>query len=350
MGYARNGHRFALSLCLTLCTVVVVLALAEERVRPDDEPGMALLPMYEVNEEMRKANDVLWKHLSAALRQQAQEQHRQDLLPQIPERLFRLAKEDSRTLLDLWQSPDLLMGQTCGYPFVRQLKPSANVQLVLTPSYGHFESHNNDSDSSSVKEGYYRSLIVVRKGGDIREERDLLGKQDTLRAVINDHFSNSGMNLFRDYMLNLMTTMGEGEETNAQQRRCFAEVKVSGGHRRSIEMVARGEADVASVDCFTFAFLKEQMPEVVADVMVVGRTRHSPGLPIIAAEGVSKDFIEMLRSSWTGVLKEKEVKEELRWAFDVLHITGFRQFKEEDYAVILEMEKRAIAAGYPILA
>ena len=47
---------------------------------------------------------------------------------------------------------------------------------------------------------------------------------------------------------------------HAASGRFFAEVRVSGAHSASLAMVARGEADVAAIDCVVHALLARHRP------------------------------------------------------------------------------------------
>ena len=52
----------------------------------------------------------------------------------------------------------------------------------------------------------------------------------------------------------------------------FREVIETGGHPASLERLLRGEGDVASIDCVTYAFWRRYRPETAAGVRVLGAT------------------------------------------------------------------------------
>lgn len=80
---------------------------------------IASLAMYDLP-WLKAANDRLWSEIAVRLR---------DLgVPDVPERLER-----NMDLEDVWRSPRLLLGQTCGYPLMSDLRET--VQLVATPHY-----------------------------------------------------------------------------------------------------------------------------------------------------------------------------------------------------------------------
>jgi ABC-type phosphate/phosphonate transport system substrate-binding protein len=62
----------------------------------------------------------------------------------------------------------------------------------------------------------------------------------------------------------------------------FVDRIVSGGHRKSIRMVAEGLADVATIDCKSWQLAKQYEP-AARDLAVVGWTPMRKGLPFITA-------------------------------------------------------------------
>ena len=80
---------------------------------------IAVLPMYDFP-WTAAANDALWASISTRLNHAG---------VQAPVRLTRGGDPAA-----LWRSPGLILGQTCGYPYVRGLKDA--VTLIATPEYG----------------------------------------------------------------------------------------------------------------------------------------------------------------------------------------------------------------------
>jgi ABC-type phosphate/phosphonate transport system substrate-binding protein len=64
----------------------------------------------------------------------------------------------------------------------------------------------------------------------------------------------------------------------------FSERIESGGHRNSIVAVAEGRADVATIDCRSWA-LARRFELAAGGVQVVGWTARRKGLPYITARG-----------------------------------------------------------------
>ncbi len=74
-------------------------------------------------------------------------------------------------------------------------------------------------------------------------------------------------------------------------------MSVSGSHRRSVELIAANEADVAAVDCVTFAHLQSIDPALTSGVRVLSWTPPSPCLPFVTARSTSAAMLARLQVS-----------------------------------------------------
>ncbi len=83
----------------------------------------------------------------------------------------------------------------------------------------------------------------------------------------------------------------------ADGRPFFASVVETGGHLASLEALLDDRADVAAIDCVTFAFVLDHLPQLARGVVEIGIDAESPGLPLIASKRVPPDGIEALRSA-----------------------------------------------------
>jgi ABC-type phosphate/phosphonate transport system substrate-binding protein len=216
-----------------------------------------------------------------------------------------------------WRRPDLLLSQTCGYPYMTQLR--GHVTLLATPCYDFAGCSGSD----------YSSVIVVRDGGGIEALADAAGRT----AAVNDAHSNSGMNVLRHAVAPL-----------ARGGRFFGDVIWSGSHAASVRMVRDGVADVAAIDCVTYAYLAREAPDAVTGLEVLGYSALSPGLPWIAGGGVSQELVLRLRDAL--LRPSARLLERMR----ALDIAGFEHRTDADYASILAIENEAHNAGYPELS
>ena len=158
-----------------------------------------------------------------------------------------------------WPRHDLLLGQTCGLPYVSGRCGEAI--LVGRPDYG----------IEGAEGGEYRSALVCRA-----DDGRTLAHFRGARAAINDLGSQSGCNALAD---SVNALSGEGDEP------FFGSVVLSGAHRKSATLVADGDADIAAIDGVAWALFGELEPERHARLRMVGWSRACPALPFITAPG-----------------------------------------------------------------
>jgi ABC-type phosphate/phosphonate transport system substrate-binding protein len=265
---------------------------------------IAALPMYD-GPGTAPANDAIWAAIAVGLC---------DRGVAAPERLTRGGDPAS-----LWRSPGLVFGQTCGYPYIKELRDS--VVLIATPEY----------DFPGCEGVAHRSFLV-RRAGDPR--RSLAAFRGGVAAV-NAWDSNSGMNLFRAAIAPL-----------ARRRTFFGAVVAMGSHQRSVEAVAEGRADLAAIDCVSFGLMKRLRPNLGARVTVVAQSPLSPGLPFIMSGTLPEATLASVREALFEVLADPDLAE----ARSSLGLKAARVTTQADYERVLDIERAAEAAGYPRLA
>jgi hypothetical protein len=156
-----------------------------------------------------------------------------------------------------WTDPALVLGQTCGLPFVRELRD--RVALVGAADYG----------LEGCPPGWYRSAIVVRAD----DPRERLEEFRGARLAINGTDSQSGWGAILHHAAPL-----------AEAGRFFGSVVVSGAHAASVPLVAGGGADLAAIDAVSWR-LARRFLSAVEGLRVLMLTDPTPGLPYIAAKG-----------------------------------------------------------------
>jgi ABC-type phosphate/phosphonate transport system substrate-binding protein len=266
---------------------------------------VASLPMYDPP-GLAGATDALWAAIAGACRAEG--------LPDAPAALDR-----ARPHREVWRDPALFLSQTCGYPLVHELR--GRVRVVATPRYA----------VPSCIGASYTSHCVVR--GDRAAVRldDLRGAV----AAANESDSHSGMNAFRALVAPLA---GGG--------RFFGGVVWSGSHLASLELVARGEVDVAVIDCVTFALLERVRPDLVAAVRIIARTAPCPGLPLITAASTSDDELARLRRALARVGADPD----LAAVRAAVLLESYEVLPDDAYQCVLDLEARALGLGYPELS
>jgi ABC-type phosphate/phosphonate transport system substrate-binding protein len=322
---------------------------------------VAALPMYDFP-ELRAAHDEFWGALAGRLGASG--------LKDMPPALTR-----GVSLGEVWGNDHLLFGQGCEYPLAKGF--GDRVRVVAHPVYS----------AAGCDGARYRSAIIVRAasndltaggrgttltscgegarpghapiadahaGGDANVDQQshapvagVLARGDDevdsavalawlrgRRCVINEMDSNSGMNLLRTAVAPL-----------AEDGRFFGSVAVSGSHLRSVEMVASGKADVASIDCVSFAHFKRLYPSLVSGVRVLTWTASTPSLPYITAGSASDATVRALRAALADVFDDTG----LAHVRERLLLRGVDLEPTPGFGEVVALERQAVDAGYPVL-
>ncbi len=201
---------------------------------------IASLGMYD-RIEAQPSNDRLWALIRDGLRLQCLT---------APDALTRGAG----AYWDAWLSPDLILSQTCGFPFRARLHDK--VALIGTPDYG----------VAGCMPGHYRSVFVAR-GAD---PRAALAEFDGAALAFNEDLSQSGWAAPQNHARARGLTLVPHLRT--------------GGHVLSACAVAKGRAEIAAIDAVSWSMIR-QWDGFAAGLKVVGQTDPTPGLPYIAAKG-----------------------------------------------------------------
>ncbi len=217
---------------------------------------------------------------------------------------------------DIYQSPDLLIGHTCGYPYISKWRethvPVAVPEFEAPGCQGH----------------EYSSWLVCR-GDDLRQK---LSEFRNSIAAVNHADSNSGMNVFRYAVRNL-----------AEAAPFFSKISISGSHLESMSMIIRGDADIAAIDAVTFHLAGEADPALVKQLRVLGQSVHSPGLPFIQHRNSPRSAARVLEAL-NLALEKTSIN-----VSNSLKLRGFIPTTTVHYDEIARLEAAAIQAGYPTL-
>ncbi|MFN6925156.1 MAG: phosphate/phosphite/phosphonate ABC transporter substrate-binding protein [Tabrizicola sp.] len=153
-----------------------------------------------------------------------------------------------------WEAPDLVLSQTCGYPFRARLH--GRVTYVGTPDYR----------VEGCPPGYYRSVFVVRTD----DPRQTLQEFDGAAFAYNEALSQSGWAAPQTHAAKLGIRLSPALRT--------------GSHRLSAQAVAEDRAEIAALDAVTHALLQDVEP-FMSRLRRIALTDPTPGLPYIAATG-----------------------------------------------------------------
>jgi ABC-type phosphate/phosphonate transport system substrate-binding protein len=255
---------------------------------------LAALPMYDLP-EVAWATDALWSALARRLRAGG--------VADVPDRLERGA--DARRV---WRSPDLLFAQTCGFPLMHEF--DGRLALIATPRYG----------VGGCEGPTYRSRIVVRSGDRRARFPDFAGAV----VAINSEDSHSGFNILRWH------TAREGRD------RFFGKVERTGAHVASLAAVRSGKADIAAIDCVTFALLERHRPAALAGIRVLEETAAAPALPFVTAPGTGPEELRVLRRALAETISDPA----LAPARDALLLSGVEELPLARYEAIRDYARQ----------
>jgi ABC-type phosphate/phosphonate transport system substrate-binding protein len=176
----------------------------------------------------------------------------------------------------------------------------------------------------------HRAFFVVPATSSAQSLADLRGGV----FLLNSPVSNSGMNLPRRALAEI-----------ADDRKFFCEIIVTGGHPASLERLLRGEGDVASIDCVTYAFWRHYRPDAAQSLRIVAETPPSPAIPFVTSVATPADTVEVLRAALRILLTEPRYIAVRRG----LMIAGIEDLPDSAYRGLLDYEREAVELGYPQL-
>ena len=266
---------------------------------------IASLPMY-LLPQIEAATEAWWQGLARAFRA-AGIKDVPDRLEQVPDRWRQ------------WASPDLLLSQSCGYPLRHDFADL--LQPVATPCY-----RADGCDGPT-----YLSVISVAEGNPADSITDLRGK----RAAINGWDSQSGMSALRAVVA-----------PYHENGRFFGDVIETGSHRDSMAAVQQGKADVAAIDCVSYALALRHAPDKAAGLRVLTHSPAVPALPYVTHIHRDPDTVARLREGLAAAIADPDLAD----VRDTLLIDDFAVLAVDDYAPIDRMQDEAIARGYPQIA
>jgi len=231
-------------------------------------------------------------------------------IPDVP------ADLDHRTdLYSAWQSPDLLVGQTCGLPLVRTLQDS----VCVLGTFDHLLPNTAAGD--------YHSVLIVNQSNPALTLADLA----TTTVAVNGLDSQSGYATLVHHVAPL-----------ANNGHFFGRVTVTGGHRNSVKAVADGVATLAAIDAVSWELALAHEP-AARQCRVLDRTDPTPGLPLITSKANAQRVDELAGAVGRAAATLPES------VADALHIHGFVRHDGDDYSVLSDRLQAASALGYETL-
>ena len=192
---------------------------------------------------------------------------------------------------------DLLLGQTCGWPLVKDLATSVRV-------VGTF-----DCDVDDAVEGTYRSVLVSNVDDPLK---DILHRPD-LRVAANSRDSLSGW-------ISLMSVASaEGVKLD--------DVEWTGAHAVSIEAVRDGRCQLAAIDAVSLAHIGSR------GLSVVGHGPRIPCLPLVSSRSTTDAAFSELRDVLAASVSDPAMAQ----TYATLKIRGFLERELADYAGVADL-------------
>lgn len=259
--------------------------------------SLAVLPMYDWP-EITAQTDLFWESLRDRLAEAGFS---------APGRLDREIGAEAA-----WSDPNLLIGQTCGLPFVSRLK--GRVKLIGAPSYA----------LKGCPPGHYCSVIVVSKENAAEKIGDLRGAQ----VAFNTEGSQSGY-----------AALLHAVAPHAADGRFFAKRIRAGSHRESIRTVARGQADVAAIDAVSWE-LALRHEGAAERLRVLSTTPPTPGLPFITSWRDDEEVQRIADAAEAAIAGLDAL------TAGALLMNGFVRFGEDAYDLLKARVGEAVSAGY----
>ncbi len=222
----------------------------------------------------------------------------------------------------LWARDDLGSVLMCGYPMMLGL---ASVTPLAAPI---------PRAPWAAGRAVYRTDLIVREDAPYRTLEDTFGA----RAGWTVAHSHSGFNALRHHLLQFRT---------AARPTLYAEmVGDLVTARRVLDNVREGRIDLGPLDAYWHLLIARHAPELTRGIRVLAYTDTAPMPAFVAAASTPADAVARLRAAFTTAADRP-------WfaAFaEPLLLEGFAPVDAATYAPLLEWDREAKAAGYPLPA
>ena len=264
--------------------------------------GIMNARMYAVTPEV----EALWRTLLAHVTAEAD----------VP--LVYLPYPAPQPLEKLWTRPDLGAVFMCGYPLALGL---AKVLPIAAPI---------PSAPWAGGRPVYRTDLIVRADAPYRTLEDTFGG----RAGWTVEHSHSGFNAFRHHLLGFRT-----RERPTLYREMVGNLVTA---RNVLDAVREGRIDVGPLDAYWHLLIARHAPALTTGIRVVASTAAAPIPAFVAAAGTSDEAVGRLRRAFT----EAATRDWFAPLAAALLLDGFAPVGEDSYAMLLEWDRAALAAGY----
>ena len=237
-------------------------------------------------------------------------------------RALNLGVEIEQSPFDPLEDPHLHQDQwdfafICGLPFARLRAIAPNPLMAIVAPVMQADRYQNRP--------VYFADVIVAADRDRLTLNDLAGKT----FCYNDRGSNSGYNLLRQRFMQGGYPPG-----------FFGQTLPSGSHQQSMQWVAAGRADCATIDSVVLEQEFRDFPDLAKRLRVIESLGACPMPPIAVSQRLGTAMIEQLQT----LLLQPDA--ELQAAMAQAHIRRFAPVQSEDYDSLATQYEAAIQAGY----
>jgi len=222
----------------------------------------------------------------------------------------------------LWCRTDLGCAFMCGYPIAFGLAPVVPIAAPIL------------RDGWVPGRPAYRTDLIVRRDSPYRTLEDTFGG----RAGWTLEHSHSGFNAFRHHLL--------AYRTKARPTLYGEVVGNLVTARNVLDSVVAGRIDIGPLDAYWHRLIARHAPELTAGIRVIASTAPVPMPALVAGAMLPADAVARLKAAFVAAASRP-------WfaaLAEPLLLEGFAAVTREDYAVTLEWDAEAKAAGYPFPA
>jgi ABC-type phosphate/phosphonate transport system substrate-binding protein len=222
-------------------------------------------PGYYAIPELKQTYDLWWNKLSQILQE--------DGVVKIPIHLSTNFSESNQFIFQ----------QICGIMLAKS--KIEKYHYIATPVY----------NTPFFNGSRYVSLLVVHKNSKIRKLSDAKG----LRVGVNGLDSHSGWNIICKIL----------KKNNFDANNYFSEIKISGSHRESIQMILRNESDISSIDALTWTLIDQEKNNELHDCRILFKTPDELSPPWVLDGSLSKHIVQPMRKGLKRFFNDSSVKE-----------------------------------------
>jgi ABC-type phosphate/phosphonate transport system substrate-binding protein len=225
-------------------------------------------------------------------------------------------------LEELWARADLGAVFMCGYPIALGLAPVIPIAAPI-PRAGW-----------AAGRALYRTDLIVRQDAPYRTLEDTFGG----RAGWTVAHSHSGFNAFRHHLLQFRTPGRPALYGEMHGNLVTA--------RNVLDSVREGRIDVGPLDAYWHMLLARHAPPLSAGVRVLTSTALAPMPAFVAAAGTPAELTARLQAAFVAAAG----KDWFAPLGEQLLIEGFAPVAPQTFEVLLERDRAATAAGFPLPA